>query len=199
MCPTNPGMNDRIRKNALDATNYRRSQLALGRVKKNNGRLLPTAKNMRKVSYDCNLETQARISVNRCVQSAPPNLPADVRQNIYKFPQSAATYRMDAIIYAIKHWWKQVRLVPGIGMKAIFRTHHRGTPIMSFIKMAWARMWSIGCAVSEKGVCAPYWVAACHYIVKGFGPDNNVYLPGAVCSQCPGRTRCTMPEGLCTL
>ncbi|WKY09790.1 hypothetical protein Q1695_002276 [Nippostrongylus brasiliensis] len=199
ICPTNPGMNDRIRTKALDATNYRRSQLALGRVAKNNGRLLRTAMNMRKVRYNCALETAARESVNRCVDTPPSNLPSNVQQNILKFPQSAASNRVNAITYAIRQWWKQVRLVQGIGMKAIYRANHQGTPIMSFIKMAWARTLTIGCAVSGRRICTPNWVAACHYRVNGFAPGNNVYLPGTVCSQCPGRTTCTMPEGLCTL
>ncbi|VDL73138.1 unnamed protein product, partial [Nippostrongylus brasiliensis] len=175
------------------------SELALGRVAKNNGRLLPTAMNMRKVRYNCDLETSARDTANRCIESIASNLPSNVQQNILKFPQSAAPNRMDAIVYAIRHWWKQVHLVPGIGMKAIYRAKHQGTPIMSFIKMAWARTLTIGCAVSGKRICPPYWVAVCNYRVNGFVPETTVYEPGAVCSQCPGKTRCTMPEGLCTL
>ncbi|KAK6038731.1 hypothetical protein COOONC_23764 [Cooperia oncophora] len=49
ICPQGPDSTDRVRVNALQGHNFRRSQLARGRVKKNNGNTLPKAANMRRL------------------------------------------------------------------------------------------------------------------------------------------------------
>ncbi|KAK6023130.1 hypothetical protein OSTOST_11144 [Ostertagia ostertagi] len=82
---------------------------------------------------------------------------------------------------AAKTWWSQVRLVPGIGMKAMYKAHHQFSSISWFTKvclssyamkpnknleydkilMAWATTRTLGCAVSEN--CGNTWYTACHY------------------------------------
>ncbi|VDL70052.1 unnamed protein product [Nippostrongylus brasiliensis] len=124
-------MNDRIRQQALGAHNYRRSLLALNRVRKNTGRLLPGATNMRKYTYDCTLENNARLVAETCVST--PNT-AGVVENVHQLSKSSAADRVTAMRLAVVQWWKQVRRVPGFGMKAIYRPKHQGTAIEPFIK-----------------------------------------------------------------
>lgn len=71
ICPGNGEMNDRIRVKAVDMHNYRRSQLATGKVAKFNGNKLPKAANMIKLRYDCELEKQLLLT-QRLVRTRIP-------------------------------------------------------------------------------------------------------------------------------
>ncbi|KAK6015840.1 SCP-like protein, partial [Ostertagia ostertagi] len=133
LCPENPGTTDRVRVRALVGHNYRRSQLARGRVRARGGRRLPKAANMRRMRYDCALETSARQSAERCVRTPWPQLPAGVQENIFKFYRGRARYRRRAIKIAIRHWWRQVHL-HGIGPKVYFRRRFVGQPIAMFTR-----------------------------------------------------------------
>ncbi|KAK6011180.1 SCP-like protein, partial [Ostertagia ostertagi] len=124
-------MNDRIRNIARDGHNYRRSRLARGLVRKNNGAFLRPATNMLKMRYDCNLETSAKEVADKCTTSGS-TLPPQVKENIHRIHKSSARFRTDAMKEAIKFWWGQVRRVHGIGMKAIFRSWHEYSTIRYF-------------------------------------------------------------------
>ncbi|WKY09485.1 hypothetical protein Q1695_002111 [Nippostrongylus brasiliensis] len=187
-------MNDRIRQQALGAHNYRRSLLALNQVRKNTGRLLPGATNMRKYTYDCTLENNARLVAETCVST--PNT-AGVVENVHQLPKSSAADRVTAMRLAIIQWWKQVRRVPGFGMKAIYRPKHQGTAIEPFIKMAWADTPGVGCAVSARPLCGNSWTVVCHYSANTFVTNSKIYLPGNACAACPTGTACVQAEGLC--
>ncbi|WKY09488.1 hypothetical protein Q1695_002113 [Nippostrongylus brasiliensis] len=197
ICTNNVAMNDRIRTRALDMHNYRRSQLALNKVIKNTGRLLPGARNMRKLVYDCNLEISARARAESCASTANPNPGTNIVENLTRFSKSTVTTRVAAMQRAVRRWWKQVRRVPGFGMNAIFRPKHQNGKIMSFIKMAWADTPSVGCAVSSRRFCGNFWTVVCQYSVNGFIPNSNVYLTGTACANCPTGTTCVQAEGLC--
>ncbi|PIO63312.1 SCP-like protein [Teladorsagia circumcincta] len=97
ICSGNRGMNDRIRTIALQGHNYRRSRLALGRVRKNNGALLRPATNMIKLRYDCRLETSAKEVADKCTTSRSA-LPPEVKENIHRIHRSSARFRTDAMI-----------------------------------------------------------------------------------------------------
>ncbi|PIO70798.1 SCP-like protein [Teladorsagia circumcincta] len=117
---------------------------------------------MIKLRYDCRLETSAKEVVDKCTTSRS-TLPPDVKENIHRIHKSSARFRTDAMIEAVKHWWSQVRLVHGIGMRAIFRAEHQFSTIRYFTLMAWATTKYIGCAVSQS--CGSYWYIVCHYRV----------------------------------
>ncbi|PIO67465.1 SCP-like protein [Teladorsagia circumcincta] len=158
ICSGNRGMNDRIRIIALQGHNYRRSRLALGRVRKNNGALLQPATNMIKLRYDCRLETSAKEVADKCTTSRSA-LPPEVKQNIHRIHRSSARFRTDAMIEAVKHWWSQVRLVHGIGMRAIFRAEHQFSTIRYFTLSAKCFRWH-GRRPNTLGALYPNHVAA---------------------------------------
>ncbi|KAK6026937.1 SCP-like protein [Ostertagia ostertagi] len=188
-------MNDRIRNIARDGHNYRRSRLARGLVRKNNGAFLRPATNMLKMRYDCNLETSAKEVADKCTTSGS-TLPPQVKENIHRIHKSSARFRTDAMKEAIKFWWGQVRRVHGIGMKAIFRSWHEYSTIRYFTLMAWATTKYIGCAVSQS--CGSYWYTVCHYRIGGNVVNEHVYMPGRTCSYCPIGYYCDPSNGLCT-
>ncbi|WKX88635.1 hypothetical protein Q1695_008345 [Nippostrongylus brasiliensis] len=57
---------DQLRQRVVDMINYRRDQLAQGKIAKNNGALLPTAANMLKITYNCTLEVEALTFAKTC-------------------------------------------------------------------------------------------------------------------------------------
>ncbi|EPB67544.1 hypothetical protein ANCCEY_13365 [Ancylostoma ceylanicum] len=66
ICPQNSGVNDKIRRKALEMHNYRRSSLAMGQVTKKNNNYMPRASNMIELKYDCTLEVTARDRAQSC-------------------------------------------------------------------------------------------------------------------------------------
>ncbi|PIO77388.1 hypothetical protein TELCIR_00516 [Teladorsagia circumcincta] len=92
------------------------------------------------------------------------------------------------LIKAIKNWWRQVKLVDGIGMKVIYKAKHGSSSISWFTRMAWATTATVGCAVSQN--CGGVWYAACHYYSGGNIFDEVVYKKGYPCTDCPGGYFC---------
>ncbi|PIO67341.1 SCP-like protein [Teladorsagia circumcincta] len=138
ICTSNPGMNDRIRIKALQAHNFRRSNLARGLVSKNTGKRLPSAANMIRLRYNCSLETSAKAAVDSC-STTYSNVPLGVQQNIYGISRSRARFRVDAIVEAAKNWWSQVKLVDGIGMRVTYREKHQHSSIRWFTRAYFAK------------------------------------------------------------
>uniref|UniRef100_A0AC34G9G0 SCP domain-containing protein n=1 Tax=Panagrolaimus sp. ES5 TaxID=591445 RepID=A0AC34G9G0_9BILA len=63
-------MNNALRNAVLNAFNGKRSEIAKGIFKMKNGINAPAAKNMKKLSYNCNLETAALNYINTCNNAA---------------------------------------------------------------------------------------------------------------------------------
>ncbi|KAK5983934.1 SCP domain-containing protein [Trichostrongylus colubriformis] len=187
MCPDNQHMNDRIRSKALEAHNFRRMQLARGAVLNKKGRNLPQASNMRKLKYDCNLERSAVAAAATCSYGGQQNLPSDVQENAHILLRSSVQWRKDAIVEAIKVWWRELRVSGGIGRGVTYTSKNVGTPTEWFVRMAWANTQSFGCGVAR---CGGFWSAVCHY-KPGATVNQRIYEPGSPCSACPSGTTCS--------
>lgn len=183
ICATRFGVEDVIRNTALDMINYRRSQLAKGLVKKNNGNALPSATNMIKLKYSCKQERTARNVAKACAESSA--LPYGVQENFHLVAKNLAHSPVEALEMAVKYWWSQVELSNNsIEDAATLDRRHFNTSIMSFIKMAWAATLEMGCAVSEKQLCGTNWAVVCHYRTGPFRASMRVYITGQTCSSC---------------
>ncbi|KAK5981296.1 SCP domain-containing protein [Trichostrongylus colubriformis] len=187
ICPDNHLMNDRIRSNAIQSHNYRRSQLARGFVRNKAGRTLPSATNMYKLAYNCSLEISAMNVASSCSILPSQNLSSDVQENTYLLPRSSAQHRKDAIVEAAKFWWRQIRVTGGIGQRVTFTTRNLGTNTEWFTRMAWATTKFLGCGVAR---CGSYWSAVCHYRPGGNIIGQPIYDRGPECSACPPDSRC---------
>nr|AEP82935.1 venom allergen/ancylostoma secreted protein-like 19 isoform 1 [Heligmosomoides bakeri] len=192
ICPSNGDMSDRIRQKAIDMHNYRRSQLSKGEVAKFNGNKLPTAANMLKLRYDCELERLAIAKAKACSGSQPSqNSASDIVDNTYVITDTAVPYRVNAVEEAIKYWWKQIRLQQqSIGMAVTFKPNHVNQPISSFTMMAWATTRELGCAVAR---CSSNFLVVCQYRPGGNVVNTTVYSRGTPCTQCPAGTYCSTP------
>ncbi|CAJ0595624.1 unnamed protein product [Cylicocyclus nassatus] len=198
MCPGNKRTNDKIRKKALDLTNWRRSVLAQGQVVKRNGVYMPTAANMQKLRYDCDLELKARDRAEACQPVENEANTADYQENRYYIPKSdvasAEEPRVDAMAASIKEWFKRVRLDEPIGLQCYFRVKHESMQLRTFTRMAWATTNKMGCTVQE---CGDQWHAVCLYSPPGNKVEERIYIPGTTCTMCPAGTSCDRALGLC--
>ncbi|WKY07823.1 hypothetical protein Q1695_007364 [Nippostrongylus brasiliensis] len=187
LCPNNTGQNDAMRLTALNLANVRRARLANGKVAKNNGRYLPKAADMRQLTYDCNLETQARNYAVQCTTVGSGMW--GTSENFRRVSTSVAANRVQAIERATKSWWKQVRRVPGIGRRMVtFKSHHQQSTIRFFTLMAWSSVTSIGCGVKQ---CGSIFNVVCRYSPAGNVVGSAVYTKGNPCSRCPAGTSCS--------
>ncbi|CAJ0595617.1 unnamed protein product [Cylicocyclus nassatus] len=198
MCPGNKRTNDKIRKKALDMTNLYRSVLAQGQVAKRNGVYMPTAANMQKLRYDCDLELIARDRAESCAALGSEANTADYQENRYYIPKSdvasAEAPRVDAMAASIKEWWERVRLDEPIGLQCYFRAKHESLQVKTFTRMAWADTNKMGCTVQE---CGDQWHAVCLYSPPGNKVEERIYIPGTTCTMCPVGTSCDGALGLC--
>ncbi|XGW02238.1 hypothetical protein V3C99_014349 [Haemonchus contortus] len=188
ICPANRFMNDRLRGLAKEAHNYRRGRLARGLVFNKRGKYLPMAANMRQLVYNCTLEEMADRFARSCQRGPDRNLTAGVQQNYFFIPKSRAIYRVDALRQGIMFWWSRLRETGGIGQNVTFRTGNVGKPIARFTRMAWATTMSLGCGVAK---CPNDYSVVCNYAPGGNIVNQQIYMKGEPCSQCPPNTFCT--------
>ncbi|KAL6732456.1 hypothetical protein Aduo_003216 [Ancylostoma duodenale] len=195
ICPSNWGVNDKIRNKTLEAHNYRRSQLALGQIRKRNGNYYQRARDMIKLKYSCQLEVSARDHAVTCRnRPSSPSTRPNIEENVARIPKNSVPDRVEAIRKAITLWWKTGRKEKPIGVALTFRRHHLNSPIRHFTKMAWAQTREIGCAVRD---CGSSYIAVCHYKPGGNIINHKIYEAGRPCSRCPANARCS--EGLCVI
>ncbi|PIO73347.1 SCP-like protein [Teladorsagia circumcincta] len=91
MCPDNEGMRDHFRELFLEMHNYRRSNIALGKVRKDTGRNFPMAADMQKMVYDCDLEADAMIYAETCaLQRSYPGTRKGQGENVAVVQPSSA-------------------------------------------------------------------------------------------------------------
>ncbi|WKX88643.1 hypothetical protein Q1695_008348 [Nippostrongylus brasiliensis] len=177
-----PEQSEQLRQRVVDMINYRRDQLAQGKVAKNNGVLLPTAANMRKITYNCALEVEARDYAKTCSTAG-----SDQEGKSENFYRTSASDMVQAAAVATRYWWKQVRLVPGIGVNLVtFKDKHTTSTIRFFTLMAWATVERMGCGVVQ---CGSVYNVVCRYNPRGNIVNSIVYQKGAPASQCPPGTR----------
>ncbi|EPB73816.1 SCP-like protein [Ancylostoma ceylanicum] len=194
MCPGNPGlMTDVVRANILQMHNWRRSQLAFGKIKNGkNDYNLPPASNMYKMNYDCNLEKNALAFASRCTMtSSPPASRPDQGQNVHVGPLTT-----DYLLTgqnAVKAWWSQI-FKNGLNQKMLFTTNLRDKPAAptAFTQMGWATSVKLGCAIVQ---CPSNMFTVCRYSAAGNIVNQQIYIPGTPCAACPWS--CIATEGLC--
>ncbi|KIH51257.1 SCP-like protein [Ancylostoma duodenale] len=107
MCP-NVEMTDAARQKVLDMHNWRRSELALGKIQNGkNPDNCPPATNMYKMEYDCDLENSALAYAKQCslVGSAEGTRPGE-GENVHKGALVADPEA--AVQAAVQSWWSQI-------------------------------------------------------------------------------------------
>ncbi|CAJ0601471.1 unnamed protein product [Cylicocyclus nassatus] len=192
ICSWHDYMGDTMRMHMQDTHNFRRHVLALGKgkVKDSKGWSYPAATNMNYLNWDCQLEEDAYNYVKDCPTqgSGAPN------ENFLRRRITAhePTYR-DINKLSVTTWWKVHRKHNGLGAKVIFRGN---PPLSSFTRMGWAQATKIGCVIAK---CGDDFVQSCRYGPKVNQVNQQMYIPGKVCSKCDslGQGPCVPALGLC--
>ncbi|WKX88637.1 hypothetical protein Q1695_008346 [Nippostrongylus brasiliensis] len=177
-----PEQSEQLRQRVVDMINYRRDQLAQGKVAKNNGALLPNAANMLKITYNCPLEVAALTFAKTCSITG-----SNLLGKSENFHRTTGSDMVQAAAVSTRFWWKQVRLVPGIGVRKVtFRQKHESSTIRFFTLMAWATVNQMGCGVAQ---CGNVYNVVCRYSPPGNIVESQVYQIGRPASACPSGTR----------
>ncbi|KAK6046013.1 hypothetical protein COOONC_16482 [Cooperia oncophora] len=194
ICTQIAGTTDRVRTQALQGHNYRRSRLAQGLVTKNNGNNMPQGGDIRRMQWSCDLETSARESAMRCDTATWPNLPGGVQENIMVFSKSRARYRKDAIVVVSKlavllniGGAKFAKLMvldgepfsePGYKARESSRSpewHGEVHTCLAVLFIHAVAIDGLPCAIT---------------VLEGNIAENAIYNPGTPCSMCPIGTYC---------
>ncbi|KAK6028750.1 SCP-like protein, partial [Ostertagia ostertagi] len=131
MCRDNEGMRDHFRELFLEMHNFRRSNMALGKVRKSTGRLFPEAADMQKMVYDCDLEAHAMIYAETCaLQPSYPGTRRGQGENVAVVQPSSAEDFTAAVEWAVRSWFRPVKSEDSIGVqKVTFRAKHKYTAV----------------------------------------------------------------------
>ncbi|KIH51347.1 SCP-like protein [Ancylostoma duodenale] len=151
-------MTDEVRKKILDMHNWRRSQVALGKIKNGlNPYNCPTAANMYKMKYDCDLEMSALDYAKQC--SHKPSTRQGEGENVHSGPSK--NDKVKEAKRAVQTWWNQI-FQNGLNQKMTFLQYLRDKPNAptAFTQMAWALSTRIGCAVVD---CQGKTFTVCRY------------------------------------
>ncbi|CAJ0601731.1 unnamed protein product [Cylicocyclus nassatus] len=188
-------MNDELRFAFLDKHNYRREQLAEGKVAKRNGNYLPQSADMQRMRYDCQLEEDVISFVSTCptAKSAEYSRP-NIGENFVRFPKEGLATFLAAAKKAVESWWNVILTEEGPGLQLYFRHVHVGTPIESFTQMGWSTSSKLACAIA---LCKSDFVVVCRYSPKGNNVGRVIYKKGTPCTQCAAGSWCTK-DALCT-
>ncbi|KAK6022926.1 SCP-like protein [Ostertagia ostertagi] len=173
-CSNNTGMTDSLREKFLKMHNYRRSNMALGKVEKFNGKFFPKAANMEKMEYDCELEADAMIYAETCALGPSyPGTRKDQGENVAVVePQSAESFDK-AAQWAMRSWFKPIKEDGSIGIKEVtFKEKHRYTPVAGATQVVWSTTNKVGCAI---GKCGDVYFTVCRYSPAGNQVDHEVY------------------------
>ncbi|CAJ0595400.1 unnamed protein product [Cylicocyclus nassatus] len=196
VCTPKKGMTDIIRNITLELHNSYRSDLALGKVKKHDGSILPQAGAMMQMHYLCELEDIAYNEVSNCPTS---EIPREVvgpleEENFAMIQKTNASNAKNAIKKAIRKWWSAVQTDPTpYDRQFHVMDRHTNSPLMSFIRMAWHETWGIGCGVKK---CGDHYTIICRYR-WGITLNTPLYWQGAPCSECWDPDTCNPSIGLC--
>ncbi|VDN22494.1 unnamed protein product [Cylicostephanus goldi] len=137
MCPYNTEMRDIVRKNFTDTHNYRRSQLALGKVPNKNNHYLREASDMIKLEWDCWLERNATEYVRTCPYKESDETERSGIGELHARVPVEGDFKAGALA-AVKRWWSIARKVSVdkcIGDDAKFGKELIGGEIKSFTQV----------------------------------------------------------------
>ncbi|VDL77154.1 unnamed protein product [Nippostrongylus brasiliensis] len=177
-----------------------RSQTALGNTPNGvSGVNLPTATNMLKMVYDCDLERDAIIYAQTCSGTGSANGTRPGQdENVYL--DANAFDQTTAVQNAVIAWFSPIRNT-GINNNVQYHSTlaNKATAPKTAIRIMWAKTWKLGCAAIDCSLTTGGGMfTVCRYAPPGFQLNHYIYDKGTPCSKCPSSfTTCSMSEGLC--
>ncbi|EYC30758.1 hypothetical protein Y032_0004g1753 [Ancylostoma ceylanicum] len=133
--PNSNRMTDALRDQYVNLHNFRRGLLATGQIPRKDGKYLPKASNMWRISYDCDLEQGAIGWASQCPSAlSEPSSRPGIGENLKTFPATRFVFDT-AAKKSVTEWWKVIRDVNYFENVVVFRPFHDGAPISSFTQV----------------------------------------------------------------
>ncbi|CAJ0948043.1 unnamed protein product, partial [Mesorhabditis belari] len=177
----------------LEATNRFRSEIALGKYVGFQGRVFPSATNMRKLKWSCALEKKAQSWAHSCQMSHASRIQRMGQGEILFFPsqkpQHITAFNLSTMAFFYNDEFKMSLTESPLKMD-----HFNWKFVGHATQQAWAVNDAIGCAVASC-LNEKLWVV-CRYST-GNNLGSLVYEEGAPCSRCPADTKCRQRTALC--
>jgi len=205
---TNRKLTPKHRLLILGQHNAFRSEVSLGKTPKKEGGFAPSAANMYKLQWSCELESTAQKWADKCVFEHSPRADRPgTGENLFWSFGIGRSLGIDSILpIAAPSWWREyVDFGPvsdgdnRLTMKEIKKG------IGHWTQMAWGSTTHLGCGF---GNCSNtemnYAYVVCQYRNAGNYMGKPIYDLGKPCSQDGDCTtligsRCLADEGLCTI
>uniref|UniRef100_A0A1I8BHG6 SCP domain-containing protein n=1 Tax=Meloidogyne hapla TaxID=6305 RepID=A0A1I8BHG6_MELHA len=157
---------DKAAREAVDYWhNYYRTELAAGRVKNYNGKLMPKAKDMKKMKFSMELEKSAQAWADKCTYSH-----SDPGGNYGESFFATTKYENDsyAIQRSITAWWAELpakgAVLPEPGQDCVpFNGPQNSRGIGHWTQLAWWETNQVGCGI---GRCNKYKTICCLSLQK---------------------------------
>ncbi|EPB68784.1 SCP-like protein [Ancylostoma ceylanicum] len=163
-------ISDEWRKAVMDSHNAMRRKLASGKQTTAGGKLMPYAKDINKLSWDCDLEEVARSQLCHGIDL----------QDVY-----GVMYNVYVVLGELKRWWRQAEEADLSVDPKYLDLENDG-----FATMAYARSTRFACTY---GSCLIGGILMCVYDQK---PDVDELLyqkaaaPEDICAACPDSAQC---------
>ncbi|KAE9551125.1 hypothetical protein FO519_005660 [Halicephalobus sp. NKZ332] len=196
-------LTDELRNIVLEKHNFYRSQLATGQAMIKGGQLAPSAKNMYKLSYSCELESIAQSWAEKCTFAHSPANVRNAGENL--FMMSVPGYDpATSLKTAADLWWGELKDLGGItptNVQLTISVFNLG--IGHWSQMAWGSTTTVGCGY-KSCPAQRMTLVVCNYRPTGNYLNQNIYEIGTPCTengQCTtySGSRCDLNSKLCSV
>uniref|UniRef100_A0A8R1I623 SCP domain-containing protein n=1 Tax=Caenorhabditis japonica TaxID=281687 RepID=A0A8R1I623_CAEJA len=200
MCPGNPDLSDQARMAFLDTHNKLRSRVAKGLEPDgiSSGAFAPTAKQMTKMRYNCDVEASAKSWGAGCLyQHSTSAQRPGLGENLY-MTTALNVNKIASGEDASYAWWSELKDF-GVGSENILTSAVFSRGVGHYTQMAWETTTELGCHVAH---CSTFTYSVCQYGPAGNYLDQLIYTKGSPCTtdaDCPGAQTCSVSEALCVL
>ncbi|VDD94994.1 unnamed protein product [Enterobius vermicularis] len=191
-CSSSSSLTSELRQVVVDLHNKLRSSVALGIALMRGGQRSPSASNMNKLVYDCDLENETQEWVDKCKMSHSSDS-RNASENLYmafNYDTTAAYHLRSAIMT----WFNEIHEYNVSEPNNLLTGEMFNTGIGHFTAMSWATSTRVGCGFSNH---CKFVFFACRYRPTGNVLGFSIYLPGPACSRCAADKQCLLSEGLC--
>ncbi|KAL6733936.1 hypothetical protein Aduo_004532 [Ancylostoma duodenale] len=189
-----PSMKDDTRNAFESAHNKYRSIVARGKGYNGIINYTPTAANMLKMTYNCNMEAGAIVQAKTCSrkESNPKSRPG-IGENIIEINKMYLTMP-EVAKQATERWFRQLSM-HGVNANMFFdNAIQRKNTVNHFTQMVWHSSNAVGCGIHN---CGKFFFVVCRYSPRGNTINEPIYLIGQKCGACPAGTKCKRRTSLC--
>ncbi|VDN07497.1 unnamed protein product [Thelazia callipaeda] len=181
--------------------NYR-SKLANGKERSKDDNFMPSARNMLKMIWSCDLERTAQQWADHCrFQHSTRQQRNNAGENIYYYQSSEdiTNEAQKAALMAGEAWWSELYEFYYSNPLNDMTMNQFNPKVGHFTQMAWANTHKIGCGIAPQCSNGHKVIVVCQYKEAGNMIGSKIYEVGQPCkgnSDC-ATNKCSIEDGLC--